>query len=620
MRYLATLCASLAALLMCAPAAGARPVEIPLRFDLDLVRQALLAQLYSEPGEKAVILDDNQSCQWFYLFEPSLDVSGSRLRMVSRADVGRGVMVKQKCIGASPWEGFVEVFDQLEMDNASSVLTLRTTDWNLYDKARTKKISSGFVWNMIKKPLLHRIGEVRIDFSPVVQELQSWLPLVLRGEPQAARGAVTSLTISRPVLATDAITLTLSFAPGGRAPVTAAASEPALSPQELAALGQHLQQWDAFITFVVKELARPAPEAAQRQLMGVLLEARYELADILGREPGSTTDSVQSLFVRTWERLAPLARAMASRQAGPAVLQYLSFISAADALTALQAASPLGVDLSTDGLRRLARMLQPSPAADPLTYSLEVDQDLRALMGFGPPLASPAAGQNLTGHAAWPLHPLCNAIFFIRQAQAAEAKATIDYQSFRPLHRWVPQPDELGSYLAMVRDLLQQTSDRALGAGALPDEYSSIYRSIVLATAWQESCWRQFIKSGNAIVPLTSAAGSVGLMQINQHVWRGLYNLQGIHNNIAYNAAAGCEIVLHYLRDYALAQGEHLQPGGAANLARATYAAYNGGPGHLTRYRRASQNAALQAIDRLFWEKYQTVQAGRVMEVATCYE
>jgi soluble lytic murein transglycosylase-like protein len=149
--------------------------------------------------------------------------------------------------------------------------------------------------------------------------------------------------------------------------------------------------------------------------------------------------------------------------------------------------------------------------------------------------------------------------------------------------------------------------------------YQPVYRHLVLATGWQESCWRQFIRSSSgAITYLRSPVGSTGMMQVNEHVWRGLYDLRGLRWDIHYNSRAGSEILLHYLENYAIARGEDREPGGIDNLARATYAVYNGGPGHLTRYRTKSTKPALKKIDELFWQKYQAVSAGKEMDVAHC--
>ena len=108
------------------------------------------------------------------------------------------------------------------------------------------------------------------------------------------------------------------------------------------------------------------------------------------------------------------------------------------------------------------------------------------------------------------------------------------------------------------------------------------------------------------------------MMQVNERVWRGIYDLRGLRWDIRYNARAGAEISLRYLGDYAVARKEDAQPGGIDNLARATYAVYNGGPGQLARYRKKETRPTLRKIDRLFWEKYDAVSKGRAMDVAKC--
>jgi len=108
-------------------------------------------------------------------------------------------------------------------------------------------------------------------------------------------------------------------------------------------------------------------------------------------------------------------------------------------------------------------------------------------------------------------------------------------------------------------------------------------------------------------------------MQINQHVWRGFYDLDKLQHNVGYNAEAGSEILHHYLVDYAIARGEHNHEGGIDNLVRATYAMYNGGPRHISRYRNENTSSSLRVIDIGFWEKFQKVRAGNTMAVARCY-
>ena len=75
-----------------------------------------------------------------------------------------------------------------------------------------------------------------------------------------------------------------------------------------------------------------------------------------------------------------------------------------------------------------------------------------------------------------------------------------------------------------------------------------MFPKVVLATAWQESCMRQFLIKKKKIVYLRSSNGSsVGVMQINERVWREIYDIDRLRWNIRYNARAGCEILDLYV-------------------------------------------------------------------------
>ncbi|MGH7337182.1 MAG: glycerol-3-phosphate dehydrogenase/oxidase, partial [Myxococcota bacterium] len=138
------------------------------------------------------------------------------------------------------------------------------------------------------------------------------------------------------------------------------------------------------------EMARTLEDALARRTRALLLDARADLSEILASTEPRSADPVRPLFLQTWTRLAPILRRISTPLPGETALHYLSLITAADAFTALEQLGPdYGVELNTDGLRRLARMIEPSPLADPLAYSESVDSDLREIFGFGPPLLEP---------------------------------------------------------------------------------------------------------------------------------------------------------------------------------------------------------------------------------------
>jgi soluble lytic murein transglycosylase-like protein len=244
------------------------------------------------------------------------------------------------------------------------------------------------------------------------------------------------------------------------------------------------------------------------------------------------------------------------------------------------------------------------------------------VLGFGPPLAPPvpAAEPPLVppepglapepssdappvgpepGASLW-LERLAGALASLLVAPAHAASAPADPSLAivaARLNRWAPSRADAAEYVPLAGRLLRSI---ATDVGAeLPRELSGLYEELYLATGWQESCWRQYVRRGNALEPLRSSAGAVGLMQVHERVWRGFYDVQGLRFDVAYNGRAGGEILRHYLRDHAWKREEQ-RHGGERALARSSYAMYNGGPSQRARWRDRSTAPALRAIDAAF--------------------
>ncbi|HEX7230515.1 MAG TPA: lytic transglycosylase domain-containing protein, partial [Candidatus Binatia bacterium] len=331
------------------------------------------------------------------------------------------------------------------------------------------------------------------------------------------------------------------------------------------------------------------------------LDSRYELTSAIA--PGKGGNPVPELFVNGWKRLSPIMN-----QALPALPQqtaslYSSFIGAADKLALTGGA---GLNLTPDALKGMAKLIAPSSTADPLAYTTSVDSALRSLLGFGAPL--PIGKQSRLDHRFFPERELASVFsFWLAAALAAEPAAS-------DINQMLPNPKDLERYLTAVKNMLIEVSDKIASKTKISDEHKPLYRQIVFAAAWQESCWRQWIKKGT---PMASTTGDVGLMQVNRNTWRSIYDLKGLNGDIQYNGNAGAEILSYYLMKHAIRKNEDKQPGG--NLARATYSAYNGGPGAVGRYRGVRQSPVWKKVDEAFWEKFQLVSAGNEMAVKSCY-
>jgi hypothetical protein len=373
-----------------------------------------------------------------------------------------------------------------------------------------------------------------------------------------------------------------------------------------------LERWDAFLVFVIKNLGLDIADPGIRaELFGLLIESRYELLPILaGNVQRSAGDPVRRLFADAWKRLHDIVgRAERRGLLRDKALRYAGFIGAGDALVALDRAAPgLGIELSADGLRRLARLLRPEATEDPLLYGVDVDATLRSLFGLPPEsdLAPPPPGPERGSGLPW--RP-------VAYAAAAEDGENLVALNER-LARWVPDESELEDYQAVMDQLLAQTAARTLRRTDLETRDAQTYRAMLPATALQESCWRQFERKGDAITYRASSLGSVGLMQINQRVWRGLYNVERLRWDTAYNAQAGAEILVRYFRQYGIAEGK--RTGRVEDVVRATYAVYNAGPKEVSRYRDPASTPRERRVDESFWARYQGFAAGGTADLLTC--
>jgi soluble lytic murein transglycosylase-like protein len=160
--------------------------------------------------------------------------------------------------------------------------------------------------------------------------------------------------------------------------------------------------------------------------------------------------------------------------------------------------------------------------------------------------------------------------------------------------------------------LLDLSAQRQIANDDAGARFQPVYKNLVLSAAWQESCWRQFILVNGRVRWLESSTGDIGLMQVNKRVWRGFYNIDRLKWDVLYNAGAGAEI-LDRMMGYSVGSGDS----SGDTMARSAYAAYNGGPGSLHRWRR-HEPTDQRAIDNAFWEKYQAVKHGDSIDILSC--
>ncbi|HHO47022.1 MAG TPA: hypothetical protein ENN06_00960 [Desulfobacteraceae bacterium] len=591
---------------------SAATVELPLSLRTRILQNALQESLTPGPDRKAVLYEKDGS-NYFHIADPLLSIRDGEPSFRCDIAAGAGFPSLKVVPSAVHWNGSIEMNLFFYVDDQWQ-LRYRIIDSAIYDENGDQPMLSSFVWKLARRFLYPLLEDFSFDLSPPQREIMELLRNSVSPEDMEEL-EVTLNTIRVGTLRADAdgivvpLLLTVADQPPPRAVLPP--QEP-LSLAEIQRVQNLLEPLDAFLVFVVKSAGADFSNPQLRdQLFDLLITSRYRLLAILaGENPVGDDDPLRSLFVEAWGQLREIIESSEDQDAlvQEQLIRYMTFVNAGDALLALDAAAPqLGMHITTDGLRRLARMLQPEYKEDPLRFDWEVDPALRNLFNFLP-AAQPDSPLRTLGSRLLDL--------LIPAAHAAAIPAVAPAEAGRRLDRWVPFPSELDEYQALVALLLEQAALDRVGSEEMESRYAEIYRHLVPATALIESCWRQFTRSNGQVVCVRSQSGSLGIMQINQHVWRGFYDIERLKRDVIYNIEAGTEILMRYFKDNGIkVAGASGRPEYAA---RAAYCAYNAGPRAARRFFNPQATSREKMVDDRLWEYYRGIAGGGTVDLRTC--
>jgi len=576
----------------------AETISVPMKIGFPQLQQLLISQLFNAPSDSTEILHDPDGCSEIILSDPKLSELEQHLQINTRLKARLAVKMLDTCVHLLDWDGYAQIISKpvIKADNPR-LIYLQVVDSHLINLDQ-EKLTTGMLWDQARKHIHPLFDKFRLDLTPSINEIKSFLPLFL---PQHSHVQVNTMLDSMQLkniqIEKSGINGKLQFNVDTVA--LAKQQERVLNEQEQQLWQQKWQSMDALLTYTIKYYAAATElEELRQTLFEILLDARYQLQVALQQDQAN--DPVRHWFINSWTQLIPVLQKISAESPQQAPLALMTLVTATDALQALDKLGPtFGLDISIDGLRRLARMLNNNPTIDPLHYDQAIDPELIRIFQFNP---DPDSSSDERSHYQFNFWP-------INTAMAA---------SKRSLDNWVPKPGELNDYLLQVRTLLINSARKSSSKSSLTPQQRDVFQKLVLTTAWQESCWRQYVIKNKKIASLHSSTGDTGIMQINENVWRGFVNTHKLRWNIAYNVETGINILLKYMTIYAIKKGEHRQPGGIDNLARSTYSTYNGGPGQVARYRNSQAGAWPRKVDKAFLGKYLKVKRGDELAVAEC--
>lgn len=611
--------------------AKAQNTVLPITLDYPLLNSLAASRLFKGGETEAELIQDPRGCRRLVISHPVFSSENGRLRFEIKVRARAGVELKNDCVLPVEWEGYVVFFQIPEITPDGFQLSFRTENSTVLNKHRETGLITGSIWDLIKDNVHARVDQIRIDLLPCVDEMKAFLALMFPESVQQ-RAAVMLDSIRPGTMAVQdtAIRVTLNADVSSVYDDARVQAEAPLGEEELSAFIRTWELMDAFVVHLIHTMAGSTlPPDETGVVLETLLDTRYRFVDEL-EEPEKDMDFVRDQFVRAWDNLSPIFRRHAENTASGSPMGTLAFFSSLDALTALDALGPaVGIEISRDGLMRLARLISDDGRVPDLDYSMETDSKLRRALGFLPDF-QPFPGNpeddpdGKTDYLKKILRRLIGSTFRIMgfgplpEAVAADRKKPDRDDPAQ----WLPDTADIDGYVGRIRQALKSACDQTVVKNKPDPKFRGLLYPITDAVAWQESCFRQFRQAGGKIEYLRSYNNtSVGIMQINERVWRGVYDSEKLKWNIRYNMAAGCEIINHYLHQYILRKMDRQHYAALDkpdNIARTLYAMYNGGPGEFSKFlTRLSQNK-LYLSDRLFYEKYMWVKQNQWGHASIC--
>lgn len=331
--------------------------SLPVSLDYRLIKNVVTSQLYKGPNNTAEVWNDKKGCSFLKLSDLQVSGQQAQIKLVNHLEAQFGTRFGGQCVKLLEWNGLLETLQKPTVSADQSVLSLPVTQITATDNAG-RVLTNDKLQALIKRVAEPQLAAVKIDLNASRADMEKSVSRFLPKENEADVKAILATLKFEEASANDqGVTIKLGFAASPKA----ADPKPGLplSAAEQQQWQASWQQWEAFMTKAINKASADSksPELS-KTLKTILQDSRAAAKQGLSAPSGQGEDPVRTFFLQTWQRLAPELKTLASQMPELQALRYLTFISATDVLYELESrGAPLGLVISSDGLKRLARLL-----------------------------------------------------------------------------------------------------------------------------------------------------------------------------------------------------------------------------------------------------------------------
>lgn len=344
-------------LMMSSKNGAADSFNLPVQLDYSLIKKALITQLYTGAENTAELWNDKQGCSYLKLSDPKINGKNSQIRLLNNVQAKFGTAIGGQCLTVLQWDGMLETLQQPTLNADHTVLSLPVTEASAYDR-QGRQLAIDKLQDLIKRIAEPRLAAVKIDLNESRGDIEHTVAQFLPKENEAdLKKILDTLKFTSAEAKDEGVAIKLAF----NAPSKIAARKPAAAFTDVEQKQWQTvwQEWDIFLSKAIKQASNDAKSQELRDtLTEILLESRSAFQAGLKEHGANVEDPVRVFFTTTWQRLAPALRTLAKELPEVQGLRYLTFITATDVIYELEnIGAPFGLDISSDGLRRLARIL-----------------------------------------------------------------------------------------------------------------------------------------------------------------------------------------------------------------------------------------------------------------------
>ena len=357
MKYLKSAIATFGLLLAQVPFVQADAYKLPIQLDYGLIKKVVVSQLFKGESGAVEVWHDKKGCSSLKLANPRISGQNGLLKLVNDVDAQIGTSLAGNCITLLNWQGALESLQKPTVSADGSTLSIPVSRVTAFDQ-QGRQITVDKLQDLLTKVVQPKLADVKLDLNKSRPDIEKTLGgIVPKAYAADMKQTVSTLKFSRAEANDNGIKLELAFdAPPVKAPPKPEAPFTAAEQQQWQALWK---QWDGYLSTAVEKASKDTNNPDLRDaLTETLLESRSAFQTAITAQKPASGDPVRTLFINTWERLGPQLHTLAKQMPEMQSLNYLSFIAATDVIYQLDnLGAPFGLELSSDGLRRIVRLL-----------------------------------------------------------------------------------------------------------------------------------------------------------------------------------------------------------------------------------------------------------------------